>query len=223
MSAIKLQYIQETSSFDPLKSEEDEFNQHGHIVASQEYGETPSQSQTQQQQDSRERSRQKRSCIGSSVTSKALTTPHETFLYLIVLIWLVILSSVSLSPDLTHTQKEYVVGIFSNINLVSFFGAPLSSIATVLKSRNSGSIHRKTLLLNSLNATFWGIYGMAVHDPLIAIPNILGLLLGLVQAVLCIIFQSELAVVQTELSMQLNRNDGCIDSGDDNSERQKDA
>lgn len=132
------------------------------------------------------------------------TVANEKLMYFIALIWMIILSSVGLLPWLEHYVKVNIVGICSNINLIFFFGAPLSSIAVVLRLRSSQPIHRKTLLLNTLNASFWCIYGISIHDYFILLPNLAGLSLGLIQVLLCVIFPQEIFLVQEEQSVQLN-------------------
>ena len=78
--------------------------------------------------------------------------------------------------------------IIVNLNLVFFYGAPLSTIYQVLKTRSCASIHVPTMLTNTANGAFWFAYGVAVWDLFIVIPNGLGALLGVVQFVLRIVF-----------------------------------
>jgi solute carrier family 50 (sugar transporter) len=72
-----------------------------------------------------------------------------------------------------------------NINLLFFYGAPLQKIQVVLSSKSSDSLHTMTVLLNCINAAFWAAYGVAVQDIVVYGPNGLGLLFGLLQALLC--------------------------------------
>ncbi len=58
-------------------------------------------------------------------------TPHEWKLIQIVLIWMVILSTTSLIP-ISKEDMTFVIGVAVNINLIFFYGAPLSTIMTVL-------------------------------------------------------------------------------------------
>jgi len=80
------------------------------------------------------------------------------------------------------------VGIAVNLNLLVFYAAPLSTIWTVLSTQNSSSIHVPTMLTNTLNGGFWGAYGVAIFDWFIAVPNVIGAGLGVVQIVLCVLF-----------------------------------
>jgi len=121
--------------------------------------------------------------------SKPAPAPHEKVVISIVILWVIILSTVSLGKDLfSQTTKEFIVGIVVNINLCFFYGGPLSTIATVLKTRNTTSIHIWTMTTNTANGAFWTAYGIAVQDYFISIPNGIGVLLGLVQGALVFLF-----------------------------------
>jgi hypothetical protein len=84
--------------------------------------------------------------------------------------------------------REWIVGILVNLNLVFFYGAPLSTIYTVLTQRNTSSIHIRTMITNTLNGTFWFAYGLAVSDLIVGVPNGLGTLLGVIQIVMVVLY-----------------------------------
>ena len=88
-----------------------------------------------------------------------------------------------------------IVGIVTNLNLVFFYGAPLSTIATILKSKNTATIHIPTMLTNTISSVFWGVYGLAVLDFFIFVPNALGSHLGFLQVALYLIFPREESIV----------------------------
>eukprot|EP00586_Coscinodiscus_wailesii_P008833 CAMPEP_0172521964 /NCGR_PEP_ID=MMETSP1066-20121228/292871_1 /TAXON_ID=671091 /ORGANISM="Coscinodiscus wailesii, Strain CCMP2513" /LENGTH=302 /DNA_ID=CAMNT_0013304929 /DNA_START=135 /DNA_END=1043 /DNA_ORIENTATION=+ len=138
-------------------------------------------------------------------------TRQEMALYSILVLWIVVFTAVAFHPEHPQEQKVLTVGIVVNLNLVVFFGAPLSSIATVLRSRDSSSVHRETMIffgaplssiatvlrsrdsssvhretmiMSVLNCSFWFIYGLAVMDVFIYVPNGAGLILSLIQAAL---------------------------------------
>jgi solute carrier family 50 protein (sugar transporter) len=119
--------------------------------------------------------------------TKQAPTPHENITIAIVLIWLVNISLISLA-DFSQSTKELIIGCVVNLNLVFFYGAPLSTILTVLRTRNSVSIHIMTMATNTANGAFWTAYGLAVLDPFIYVPNGLGAALGVVQIFLVLTF-----------------------------------
>jgi hypothetical protein len=98
-----------------------------------------------------------------------------------------------------------VVGIIVNLNLAFFYAAPLFTIFRVLKTRNSVSIHIRTMVTNTLNGSFWTAYGLAVQDPFIWVPNGLGAILGVIQFCLCVLFPRRSG---TSTSIIANQGDG---------------
>jgi solute carrier family 50 (sugar transporter) len=113
---------------------------------------------------------------------------HKTIILFLTVIWTALLSIISLGKALSPVTKELIIGVAVNVNLVFFYAAPLSTIFTVLKTRSCASIHASTVYTMFANGLFWGIFGFAVVDWFIAIPNTLGALLGALQIVLCVIF-----------------------------------
>ena len=114
--------------------------------------------------------------------------PHERLVLFFVVVWVVVISIVTFATALSDATKQLIVGTVVNMNLVFFYGAPLSTIFTVVRQKNSASIHIPTMVTNTLNGTFWFVYGMAILDFFVAVPNGLGTLLGVIQIVLCVTF-----------------------------------
>lgn len=57
-----------------------------------------------------------------------------------------------------------------------------------MQTKCSDSIHVPTMVLNWSNTSFWLAYGVARKDPIILIPNAIGLLLGLMHGLLCLLY-----------------------------------
>ena len=129
---------------------------------------------------------------GTTTTTNPSWQQHERYFMMIVIVWVSCISLVSFGNGEKFTSnpqtKEYIVGILVNMNLVFFYGAPLSTILQVLKTRNSASIHIRTMITNTANGSFWMAYGFAILDPFIYVPNGLGALLGVIQIFLCMTF-----------------------------------
>lgn len=127
---------------------------------------------------------------GVTVTAQTMVAPapHETLVMANVVVWLAIAALISFSSALSDETKEFIVGIVVNLNLVVFYGAPLSTIMTVLTTQSSSSIHVATMITNTCNGTFWAAYGIAIQDWFIIVPNSLGAGLGVVQIALCLLF-----------------------------------
>jgi solute carrier family 50 protein (sugar transporter) len=133
------------------------------------------------------------------VTSQ--TTPakmaHEKLVMIVVVIWMAVSSLVGFAGSTnlvsasnwpSHAINTAIVGYVVNVNLVFFYGAPLSTIWKVLSQKNTNTIHIPTLVTNTLNGTFWFAYGLAIQDWFIAVPNGMGAALGVVQVILLVLF-----------------------------------
>jgi hypothetical protein len=117
------------------------------------------------------------------INDELLFVPQETLLLRILVAWIGSLTVVGWSGWIKNPSTA--IGILVNVNLIFFYGAPLQTMWTVLLTKSSNSIHRPTIVMNSINALFWMLYGgLARHDPVIYGPNIIGLVLGMLQAFL---------------------------------------
>lgn len=125
-----------------------------------------------------------------TATAPAMIAPaHQDKLALFnVIVWLCVIGLISFATTLITETRDLIVGVIVNLNLFVFYAAPLSVIYTVISQRNSAYIHICTMCTNTLNGTFWAIYGLAMLDPFIYICNGLGAVLGLIQIVLCIVY-----------------------------------
>lgn len=113
---------------------------------------------------------------------------HELLVVGISTVWLLLVSYVVFMYEGDLGKQTLIVGLAVNANLIFFYGAPLSKIATVLSEKSSKSIHVPTMICSLLNGSLWLVYGVAVHDFYIAVPNGFGAALGVVQLLLCIFF-----------------------------------
>ena len=109
--------------------------------------------------------------------------PHEKVVVVIIAIWLTLITLISFIK-LDIRQRELIIGIAVNINLSFFYGAPLSIIYTVLRERDSASIHFRTMIMNTACSLFFCLFGFGIMDYLIIVPNGIGVALGAVQLLL---------------------------------------
>jgi solute carrier family 50 protein (sugar transporter) len=111
-------------------------------------------------------------------------------------LWIVVFSIVGFGDSLPPATKQLLVGCVTNFCLVFFYGAPLSSIAIVLRTRNTATLHVPTMFTNTASSVFWGVYGLAVMDYFVMVPNLIGAVLGITQIVLYVLFpRVEMAIV----------------------------
>jgi solute carrier family 50 protein (sugar transporter) len=79
-------------------------------------------------------------------------------------------------------------GLAGNFISLVYYAAPLSSMAEVIKKRDSSSILLPLTLMNTANAFLWTTYGLAISDAYVFVPNGIGALLSLAQLALSFIY-----------------------------------
>ena len=78
--------------------------------------------------------------------------------------------------------------------MLLLFASPLSTIAEVLKTRDASSILAPLTLSQVANCALWTAYGIfAARDIFVWVPNGTGLVLGLIQLALKLLFPSATA------------------------------
>ncbi|KAL7526331.1 hypothetical protein ACHAXR_001433 [Thalassiosira sp. AJA248-18] len=88
-------------------------------------------------------------------------------------------------------QVRSALGLFASALFVVLSGSPLSTIKTVLSTRNSGSILTPLCIAQVTNTVLWSVYGLAIKDTFVYGPNLTGLGFGLIQLLLKILFPSK--------------------------------
>ena len=126
--------------------------------------------------------------------------PHEQLVMGMIVVWTVVVSSLGFyghyagtsgTSTTTSTIPQQVVGYVVNVNLVFFYGAPLSAIAHVVRTKQSDTLHVPTMLTNTCNSIFWTVYAVApqINDPFIYVPNGLGVILGVIQGLVWCVYR----------------------------------
>ncbi|KAJ3020198.1 UNVERIFIED_CONTAM: hypothetical protein HDU68_010311 [Siphonaria sp. JEL0065] len=82
-------------------------------------------------------------------------------------------------------SSNLIMGIITNVVLVGFYGSPLSVCLKVIKTRDTSSLSVPLLITTAVNF-------------FIAVPQILGILFVLIQAVLLFVFRGEKAVSESD-------------------------
>jgi solute carrier family 50 protein (sugar transporter) len=82
---------------------------------------------------------------------------QERLVLAMVLVWMAVLTAVIAVQSWDDDTRQLVTGLTVNANLVFFYGAPLSTIRHVWRTRSSASLHGPTVVRNTLNGVFWMI------------------------------------------------------------------
>ncbi|GAB5370267.1 hypothetical protein AAMO2058_001477900 [Amorphochlora amoebiformis] len=92
-------------------------------------------------------------------------------------------------------QNDYitqlVVANFSMICLILFYGAPLVEASNVIREKCSKALDARLAACCIANALMWLIYGIALFDLALIIPNALGIVLAGFQIVLLLIYPGQ--------------------------------
>lgn len=123
--------------------------------------------------------------------------PHEKIVVGVIVVWFAFISCIIFVPIDTAT-REFIVGIAVNVNMSFFYGAPLSIIWRVVKTKDSSWIHRKTMIMNTLCALFFFAFGFGRMDYFLIVPNGIGILLGGVQLFLRLVVPSSSQPIKSE-------------------------
>ena len=115
--------------------------------------------------------------------------PHEKVVIGIITAWFAFISCIIFIP-MNVKQREFIIGIAVNVNMSFFYGAPLSIIWKVMRTRNSSWIHRRTMIMNTLCALFFLAFGFGRMDWFLIVPNGIGVILGGVQLFLRLVIPS---------------------------------
>lgn len=82
---------------------------------------------------------------------------------------------------LPATSRSFVVGLFATVFTVVMFGAPLSALAVVLRTRSVEFMPLSLSLMGFSCSATWTLYGLYVQDIFVIVPNVLGMILGIIQ------------------------------------------
>ncbi|ONI29899.1 hypothetical protein PRUPE_1G220700 [Prunus persica] len=98
-------------------------------------------------------------------------------------------------------RSEYRVPVLGWINVaisVIVFAAPLSIVAQVIRTRSVEFMPFSLSFFLTLSAVMWFSYGLFLKDICIAIPNVLGFILGLLQMLLYAIYRNRKPIEDDE-------------------------
>lgn len=89
----------------------------------------------------------------------------------------------------TRNVIDFVWGLNCNIILLIYYGAPLSMIVKVFRTRSSSALHLPMVLANFVNGTMWFVYGLwGLKDYWLWGVNGLGAILAACQLALLLLF-----------------------------------
>jgi hypothetical protein len=121
-----------------------------------------------------------------------------------------------LGPEHFHIGIE-IVGYFSDLTSLVFYGFPLALIWQVIRTRDSSPLYWPAITVNLLNCMLWYSYGVwAIDDPKVWVVNFVGAIFCIVELIVC----ANVPAIHTRLA----RRDsylgiGLVDSNHEDSNR----
>lgn len=99
-----------------------------------------------------------------------------------------------------------ILGIVTVSAQLTFFASPLNSIAHIVRTKSSSSIHLGLALMSTISSLLWTVFGLVSNDWFMFIPNFCSMTLGIVQLSLRFLFPQNLRqqlgdFVDTRISM----------------------
>ena len=93
-----------------------------------------------------------------------------------------LIGAVGVMTEMSNSDLKLMWGFTANGILLIYYGAPLSTIVSVIKTKSSRSLNLPLCVMQCVNGSLWLGYGIAVSDPFIYVPNGIGACTG---ALLC--------------------------------------
>ena len=98
---------------------------------------------------------------------------------------------------LSAAARASALGLWASGIFIVLCSSPLSSISSVIAERDASSIYAPMTAAQCANGTLWTLYGLfGVGDVFVWGPNLVGLLLGLAQLALKLVFPSKAAAAE---------------------------
>ncbi len=130
----------------------------------------------------------------SLTTCAATKSRLEVITLFLLALWCSVGFSAAMMDD--KALGVHVIGFLGNVVVFLLFASPLLTFSKVVSTKDSSSINRPFAFCQVLNCVTWFAYGLAISDVYIALPNFVGLLLGLAQVVLILLYRANPPVDQ---------------------------
>ena len=102
-----------------------------------------------------------------------------------------LLAGIGVMARMSNDDLKLLWGFTANAILLMYYAAPLSTIITVIKTKNAASLNLPLSVMQCINGCLWLGYGLAVSDPFIYVPNGIGACTGGLLCFLLFVFRKK--------------------------------
>ncbi|CCI47088.1 unnamed protein product [Albugo candida] len=88
-------------------------------------------------------------------------------------------------------DAQWIIGVPSLILSILTSSSPLMQIRDILKRKDASCLPFGMSVMNLISGSVWTLYGSILKDPLIIVPNIIALSMGIVQVSLIFLYPSK--------------------------------
>jgi len=89
-----------------------------------------------------------------------------------------LIGAIGVLTEMSNNDLQLMWGFTANGILLMYYGAPLSTVVTVVKTKSSTTLNLPLSIMQTINGCLWLGYGIAVSDPFIYVPNAIGACTG---------------------------------------------
>jgi solute carrier family 50 protein (sugar transporter) len=101
---------------------------------------------------------------------------------------LVFLMLLSLAVSHSPTESQLIIGVPGNILSVLTAASPLLQVKTILRLKDASCLPFGMSVMNVVAGGVWMIYGLMLGDPLVILPNMFALTMGIIQVSLIVLY-----------------------------------
>lgn len=113
-----------------------------------------------------------------------------------------LIGAIGVLTGMSNDDLQLMWGFTANGILLMYYGAPLSTIVTVVKTKSSRTLNLPLSIMQTINGCLWLGYGLAVSDPFIYVPNAIGACTGGLLCFLLFVFREK---KKTQVRQELRR------------------
>jgi solute carrier family 50 protein (sugar transporter) len=87
------------------------------------------------------------------------------------------------------SRHSKIAAVVANIFTLAFYSAPLSAVGQIIRTKDASPLYPPMVVMSLVNGLLWTVYGLAIGEMGVALPNGIGAFLSLCQLALLLSFR----------------------------------